>query len=161
MFGEEEACGETKSYLKIDLEGANPVLWSEMKSKLTSMIMNIMDFQINTKTDGSVKDEFARISSNVIEFANAKLEKASIENQKLLSEIENILANKGKELAEARKLNAEAEQIELNNMMTKLKIAIGAAKIIASSSKDPELLAFTKNIEDLSFIIQDSRIEKI
>ncbi|MFA6249479.1 MAG: hypothetical protein WC615_21250 [Mucilaginibacter sp.] len=159
MFEEEEG-QEVKSYIKVDVEGANPQMWATMKVKLTNMVMELIDFKINTKTNGSIGEEFGRVSANLIEFANAKLEKPSIENQKMLAEIENLLANKAKGFAETRKLNAEAEQIELQNIMMKLKLAIGCAKILATSNNDSEFLIFTKNIEELSYIFQENKIEK-
>ena len=158
MFEAEEEAFEKKQYVKIEVEGHDKPRWAELRSKLVNVILEILDLKINCKTGGTVEDEFKRISSNVIEYANAKLEKPSIENQKLLAEIEQILANKGKEMAEARKLNAEAEKIELDNIVFKLRIVLGAAKVLANSSEDPELLIFVKNIEELSFIFQQNKI---
>jgi hypothetical protein len=160
MFEEDDdSCQVNKSYLKVDIEGVDPQLWAKLKSRLTEMVIELLNYNINSKTDGNVKEEFSRITANVLEFANAKLEKASIENQKLLVEIQNILANRGKELAEARKLNAEADEIELKNIITRFKFAIGAAKVLASSSNDAKLLLFTKNFEELLYIFQENKAD--
>ncbi|MFD0765365.1 hypothetical protein ACFQZI_10920 [Mucilaginibacter lutimaris] len=156
MYQEDEN-QETKSYVKIDVEGSNPQIWSKMKSKLTDLIMDALEFNINVKTGASLKDEIGRASSNLIEFANAKLEKPSIENHKMLAEIENILAEKAKQIAEARKLHAEAEEKEFELFVKKFKFALGCAKAFAIQSKDQEFLVFTKNVEELTFIFQENK----
>lgn len=156
MFGEEDDI-EKKKFSKIDLEGNDRQLWGDLRSKLFNMILSLMELKVNYKTDGNVEEEFTRVTTNIIEFANAKLEKPSIENQKLLAEIDHLLANRAREFAQARKLSAEAEKIELDNLCKKLSIAIGAAKVLARSSNDEETLIFVKNIQELSFIFQEDK----
>lgn len=157
MF-EEESCNEKKTFIQVDVEGQNSDLWEQLKSKLSSMVLNLLDLKINSNTGANVGEELQKLTTNVLEFANAKLEKPSIENHKLLAEIDSVLANRAKELAEARKLNAEAEQIELNNVCKKLSIAIGAAKVLAQSTNDPQALLFIKSIEELAFIFQENKM---
>jgi len=151
MF-EEDDCQEKRTFVKVDLVGNDDFTWSKLKSKLTQTLFELLDTKINTNSGATVSDEIQRITTNVIEFANAKLERPSIENQKLLAEIEQILANKAKKLAETRKINAEAEKIELDNIAQKLKIALGLAKVLANSTSDPEAIIFIKNIEEFSVI---------
>src|SRR5258708_18237060 len=122
MF-EEDDCQEKRTFIKVDVEGNDKSTWAKLKNKLTETLFDLLNTQINSNSGATVRDEIQRITTNVIAFANAKLEKPSIENQKLLAEIEQILANKAKELAETRKINAEAEKIELDNITQKLRIA--------------------------------------
>jgi len=159
MLEEDEDCRkEIKSFLKIDLEGANLSTWGQLKPKLSAMILELLDSKVNNISNLTIKEEFQRTTSNLIEYANSKLEKASIDNQKLVADIENILANKAKNLAETRKLNAEAEEIELNNILKKLSIALGLAKAIAKSTNDPEIILFTSNIEELAFVFRSNKL---
>jgi hypothetical protein len=151
MF-EDGDCQEKRTFVKVDVEGNDKFTWSNLKSKLTETLFELLNKQINANSGATVNDEIKRIATSVIEFANAKLEKPSIENQKLLAEIEQILANKAKELAETRKINAEAEKIELDNTIQKLKIALGLAKMLANSTSDPDAIIFIKNIEEFSVI---------
>ncbi|MDB5029764.1 hypothetical protein [Mucilaginibacter sp.] len=160
MFEEDDNCHETKSFLKLDVEGADTFIWSKLKENLTILIVELLDSKANVKTGGTVKQESQRIAANILEYANSKLEKASIENQKLFAELEGLLANQAKTHAETRKINAEADAIEIENVAKKLRLAIGLAKAIAPTSSDPNALIFVKNIEELAFIFQEKKIHE-
>ncbi|WP_379085526.1 hypothetical protein [Pedobacter sp. UC225_65] len=113
------------------------------------MISKMMESQVNSVKGTTVEDELKRLSSNIIEFANAKLQKPTLENEKLVAEIGLLLNNAAQSNAMTRKINAEAESIELDNFSKKLRIAFGAAKVIATMDGNPEAILFCKNMEAL------------
>ena len=149
---------ETKSFTKISVEGGDKKLWAKLKSKLVNLITELLETKINDKTGGTTEEELKRATTNLIEYANAKLEKPSIENQKLLVEIESVLATKAKTQAETRKINAEAEKIEIENIAGKLKLALGLAKALGHSTGDQEIIIFIKNIEEIAYIFQGTKL---
>jgi len=157
MFEDDGDCQAKKTFIKIDVEGNDPTIWSKMKARLTETLFELLNSKINSNSGGTVKDEIQRASSNLIEYANAKLEKPTLENKKLLTEIEKILSDKARSAAETRKINAEADKIELDNIVYRLKIILGTAKMIANSTTDPDALIFIKNIEEFSFLFSQEK----
>jgi hypothetical protein len=155
---EQEENDETKGFIKVDVEGGDKTMWLKLKLKLTTLITNLLETKINEKSDLSTDEEIKRATANLIEFANAKLEKPSIENQKLLVEIDLALVSKAKCHAETRKLNAEAEKLEIENITNKLKLAIGLAKVLGHSTQDESIILFVKGIEEISYIFQDNKL---
>ncbi|MCX2432194.1 hypothetical protein [Pedobacter sp. GR22-10] len=140
---------EKKTFLKVEVEGQKASVWESAKGKLMDLMTKLMDAQINSYSDSTVREELKRAGSNVIEFANAKLQRPSLENIKLQAEIELMLKNSAKVDAETRKVNAEAEAVELANLEQKLKIVMGAAKMIAMGERNQEAILFCKDMESL------------
>ncbi|MGN6639770.1 MAG: hypothetical protein ACTHJ8_12730 [Mucilaginibacter sp.] len=149
---------EIKSFTKVYVEGEDKTLWVKLKPKLINLMTELLEAKINYNTGGTTREELKRVTANVIEFANAKLEKASIENENLLAEIELKLATKQKCQAETRKINAEAEKIEIENIEKKLKLALGLAKGLFHSTKDDEIIIFIKSFEELCYIPQGDKL---
>ena len=147
MQFEEEGL-ERSTILKLDVEGKNSAIWEKCKDSLMEMVTKILDAQLHRDGKTTV-EEFKRASSNLLDFANSKLERPVIENQKLLTEIDLMLATESKSRAETRKINAEAEAIEISNLEKKFKIAIGAATVLARLEKNQEGLLFCKDMESL------------
>nr|WP_121269854.1 hypothetical protein [Pedobacter schmidteae] len=145
-FEEEEV--ERSTILKVDVEGNDSAIWEKCKASLMEIVTKILEAQIH-KDGKTTADEIKRASSNLLDFANAKLERPTIENQKLLTEIDLMLANESKTRAETRKIDAEAEAIELGNLEKRFRIAIGAATVLAGLEKNQEGLLFCKDLESL------------
>lgn len=146
-YPEEEM--EKKDFLKVEVEGKDKSIWEGAKEKLMNLMSELMDTKINTYSDSTVKDELKRATSNVIEFANAKLIKPSLENMKLQVEIEQMLSSSAKIAAETRKTHAEAESIELANLEKRMKMVMGAARLIAIAEDNTEAILFCNNMEAL------------
>lgn len=53
----------------------------------------------------------------------------AVEVEKLLAEVEHLYAQKQTEMAEARKINAEAESIEFDNKIKLLKFSLNIIKV--------------------------------
>jgi len=73
---------------------------------------------------------FTSLSDISKDFIKAKAQKPSIENQKLIAEITAKYAEAEEKVMSARRSRAEAESIELDNAMKKLRYAFEAIAIL-------------------------------
>lgn len=148
----------TKNRLtKISVSGADPILWDKLKSKLLLILDKSLDTIINYDTGGTIKDEAREFTTALIEFGKEKLKKASIENEKLNAEIEEIYTRIKKEKAETRKINAIADKINLDNQLRAIRISLGSAKALLIGSEENEDILFIKRVDTFLEVINDMK----
>lgn len=141
---------EKKKILKVEVTGKDKKLWQEMRGKLIIAINKSLDTVINQDTNTTVREEAKEFASALLDHAKSKLKKAGLENEKLLVEIDNLYFKREKDIAEARKINAEAKSIEIQNTVRSLKISLGGMKVIMMGEKGEEDIVFINQIN--SFI---------
>ena len=146
MFEQEDNIERTP-HMRVDIVGLNSTKWAKFKEKFMDQIFSILDTTINPNQNSTVQEEIKRATENIFSYANSKLEKATIENHKLNAEIDLLLTQSAKERAAARKINAEAEALEIENISKKIKMILCMAQVFALSNKDEEILFFCKNME--------------
>jgi hypothetical protein len=94
-------------------------------------------------------------SGQPLDYARAKLEKPGLENAKIEAEVLRHYAEREKALAEARVKNAEAEKAELANTVKKLKIALGAAKVLLIGEDGDEAALFSLQIDEFLRVLKE------
>lgn len=140
---------------KISLSGSDPILWEKLRSKLLLVLDKSLDTIINYDTGATVREEAREFTSAFIQYGKDKLKKASIENDKLNAEIEEIYTKINRENAEIRKINAEADKINLDNKIRALKISLGSAKALLIGSENKEDILFVKRVNAFLEAIND------
>lgn len=156
---QEEPEVEKSTFIKVQLEGIDTKLWANAKTKLMESLQSVLDFKINPADDQTTRDEIHRATKNLFNYANAKLEKATIENHKLSAEIDLLLSEAAKARSESRKIAAEAEAIELGNINKKLRLALGAARLIAKAEGNEEALLFCNEFQRLCEMLQSADVD--
>jgi hypothetical protein len=147
---------ESKTKLtKVSLSGADTVLWEKMKPKLLIALDKFLDTVINYDTGASIKQEAQEFTSAMIKYGKAKLEKASIENDKLNAEIEEIYTRIKKDKAETRKINAVADRINFDNQIRALKVSLGGAKALMIGSRNEEDILLVKRLDAFFDVINE------
>lgn len=138
---------EKKKVLEVQVVGKNRELWGELRDKLMMAVTKTLDTVINHENNTSIRDEAKEFASALIDHAKAKLKRAGLENEKIIAEIDNLYVRREKELAETRKLNAEAKSIEIKNRIKSLKISLGGMKVLMIGQDGEEDLLFIKQID--------------
>lgn len=146
---------QKKKLTKVSVSGADSVLWNKLRNKLIQVLDRSLDTIINYDTGATIKDEAKEFSSAVIQFGKEKLKKASIENDKINAEIEEIYTKIKKEKAETRKINAEADQINLDNQIKAIRITLGSAKALLIGSADNEDILFVKKVDAFLDVLKE------
>jgi hypothetical protein len=141
------------TFLRIEVSGEDGELWKKLRSKLVQAITNFLEFEIDPIKHSSIKEEAQKFTSALLDYGKSKLNKPGIDNDKTLAEIEEIYGKVQKTRAEARKINAEASAIELQNVIRKLKIALGAARVLMVGSPEAETVLFLKEIESFKQLL--------
>jgi hypothetical protein len=138
---------ERQRLIKIDLIGKNNDLFTNLKDKLIKKVNKVLDSSIDDNTDLTIKNELQKFTSLGLNFAESKLKKASIENDKILAEIEEKVSLIEKNKAEARKINATARGIEFNQSLKELSFTLRMTKAFMIGDNDKESIIFTKQID--------------
>ena len=146
---------QKKKLTKVSVSGADSVLWDKLRNKLIQVLDRSLDTIINYDTGATIKDEAKEFSSAVIQFGKEKLKKASIENDKINAEIEEIYTKIKKEKAETRKINAEADQINLDNQIKAIRITLGSAKALLIGSANNEDILFVKKVDAFLGVLKE------
>ena len=146
-----------KKLTKVTLTGSDPMLWEKMRSKLLLVLDKSLETVINYETGTTVKEEAQEFTSALIKYGKNKLEKASIENDKLNAEVEEIYTKIKKEKAETRKINAEADRINLENRIREIKISLGSAKAMLIGNENNEDIIFIKKIDAFLNVLNDMK----
>lgn len=135
-----------QNFYKIEVTGADVTLFSKLRGKIVEAVLNLLNTTIDHDRGYTVTETVQHLTSKSVGFLEAKLDRAGIENQLLLAEIEEKLAN-------ARKTNAEAESKSLENRkarfeqaLKELKYAVNLAKALVPDKEDPDYIIFTKDI---------------
>lgn len=138
---------DEKRLLRIDLVGKDQNLFANLKGKLIKMVDKVLDSSIDVSSDLTVKEELQKFTSLGLNFAESKLKKASIENDQIITEIQEKLSIIQKNKAESRKINATARTIEFDQSLKELTFTLKMTKAIILGEGDDEALAFTKQID--------------
>ena len=121
---------KAQKFVKIELEGKDNNLWKNLQSKLIGVINNFLDSVIDHKNESTIREEAKKFTSALLDYGKNKLEKAGLDNEKIVAEVDLLYSQKEKQFAEARKLHAEADLIELQTNVKKLKIALSSMKLL-------------------------------
>jgi len=112
-----------------------------------TVINKFLDSTIDFEKRTSVRDEAKKLVSLTLNFAEEKLKKPGIENQKMLAEVDEIYSNIEKNKAEVKKIYAEASSIELETALKKLKLALKLSKALMIGKEGNECIIINKQID--------------
>ncbi len=142
------------NFIEVSVKGKSDAIWLPLKAKLLESVNSILDTVIDSKENTTIKEEVKELTSCLLKYAKAKLNNPAIENQKLLAEIETLYTKKNKEIAETRKINAEATAIEFQNKINSLSLSLQLAKVLMISSEDEGAILYVKEIDGLIDVVK-------
>jgi hypothetical protein len=151
---------EEKKYLKVDIAGKSPELWNSLREKMIKTIHMFLDTTIDTVDNRTIRDEAKEFTHALLKYGKDKLAKAGHENDKILAEVDLLYSQKERELAEARKLNAEAQKIEFDNAINRLKLSLKMTKVMLIGETGEESLIMLKSVNQFIDILDDFRYSK-
>lgn len=149
---------DSPKYLRVDVAGQDERLWTVLRHKLIIAINKLLDSEIDAVHHTTLKEEAQKFTSALLDYGKNKLLKPGIDNEKTIAEIEQLYSQKQKNLAEARKINAETDAIELATRIKKLRFIMETAKLIVTGNEGDESLLFIKNIDN--FLLAVGSIEQ-
>lgn len=150
-----EDFSEEKKYLKVDIAGRSPKVWNNLKEKMLIAINSFLDSTIDTIDNKTVRDEAKEFTHALLKYGKDKLAKAGLENDKILAEVDLLYSQKEKELAEARKLNAEAQRIEFDTAIKRLRLSLKMTKVMLIGEPGEEALIMVKSVEQFIEVLDD------
>jgi hypothetical protein len=146
---------EEPRYIRIDVGGKSPKLWIKFRSKLIKTVDKLLDQVVDPVSKATLRQEGGEITHQLLSYAKEKLKNPGIENEKLLAEVQQLLSAKERDTAEARKLNAESEQIEFNNAVRRLRLSLKASRVFLLRDPDQEAILFVSEVDELLKILDE------
>jgi hypothetical protein len=145
-------------FIKVEVQGKDTSLWRTLQPKLIQTIHNFLNTVIDSERNTTIREEAKKFTSALLDYGKQKLEKAGLENDKIIAEVDLIYSQKEKEIAETRKIHAEADAIEFNTNIKKLRFSLLGIKVLMVGEKNEEELIFLKQVEEFISVIKE--IEK-
>lgn len=136
--------------IKIDLVGRNSEAFDRLSGRLVATIESVVEKMSNSQVDDSTRSTLEDIAQVAQSFIQAKAQKPTIENQKMLAEISHEYAAAEEKMASARKINAEAESVEIANAVARLESAIKMLGILNQAK-----LSSVKGEDSLSLLLTE------
>lgn len=129
--------------IRIDLGGKDSEAFDRLSQRLVDTIEDVVNKMSQSQISNSTRSTLDDIAEVAQGFIQAKAQKPTIENQKVLSEISREYAIAEERIAQARKTNAEAESVEIGNAVARLESALS-------------MLQMLKNVEAIPLSEEDS-----
>lgn len=102
------------------------------------------------------------VTNSALNAARAHLDAKGIENERTQADTLAKFGELKKSLAEARKTNAEAEEVEIRNRIARMKERLMYAKFVILGDRSEESIAFGQDVSELLAAVraieQDSRL---
>ncbi len=140
--------GEEPRFLSLNVSGKDAGLWISLREKLIAAIQGLLDQVVDQSTGETVTEAGQALLASAVDSLKATLKKRGIENSEIEARVLQIYAVREKTLAEARKIDAEAEQIRLTSSIEKLKIALMAHRAFLVGEKGEEAVVFAEQADE-------------
>jgi DNA primase large subunit len=136
-----------KTFLRVDVKGNSEPLWLRLRPKLINAINAVLDTVVDPDNESTMRDEAKQFTSALLDHAKAKLKRAGLENDRIEAEIRQLYSQIEMDLAESRKRNAEANALEFDTTVRKLRFALMGTKTLLISDESNESIAFGQEVD--------------
>lgn len=139
----------------VTVSGKSAQRWSQFRDKLLQTLQVVLDTVLDTEEGTTVRDEAQQFTRALLDYAKAHLARPGLENDKLEAEIRRLFSQSEADRAEARKKNAEAEALEFQTKVRRLRLVLGGAKAMLVGEQGEEAIIFGKQIEEFLQILKE------
>jgi hypothetical protein len=128
---------------------------SDVSVKLEHAVNQVLDSVVNPRKKTTVRDEAEELIDESLGYLKSKLKKAGLENEEIGARIAKMLAEADRDQKQARKNQAEADQIEFNTLIRKLRLVLAAHRTLSFGDIEPDdpvlvrLKAFEQTLQEL------------
>jgi hypothetical protein len=137
---------EKKQLMRIDVRGKTTELWQSLRPKLIQTMTMVLDTVIDAEHGTTVRDEVKQFTTALLDYAKANLARPGLENERIEAEVRRLYGQMEIDRAEARKKHAEADTLEFNNKVRRLRLVLGAVKALMVGEEGEEAVIFTAQI---------------
>jgi hypothetical protein len=143
---DEEYLPEKRQFVRVDVTGKTAALWQSLRPKLIQAMNDVLDAVIDDEHGTTVRDEAKQLTTALLDYAKANLARPGLENERIEAEIRRLYGQMEIDRAEARKKHAEADTLEFNNKVKRLRLVLGMAKAFMVGDTGEEAVIFTAQI---------------
>lgn len=123
--------------------------------KLEQFSEVILDVEINKRDRTTVRDEAEALTTSVLDAVKAHLADKQVRNEEVIAEIHRKMAETDKLRAEARKVHAEADALDIKNLRDRFELMKSITATLAESDPQPLITA----MDELGLPAPAGRIE--
>lgn len=138
-----------EKFARFSARGKEPIPFAVHRGKLLDYVTSILELKLNQRNDATVRDEAAEMISGFLGWAKERLDTPGVQNAKLRAETAERFAAAKRAIAEARKTNAEAEQIELETTIRRFKLMLTVTKFAVLQDDDEAAVLFGSQIDEV------------
>jgi hypothetical protein len=138
---------EKQRFIGVDVTGKTTGLWQSLRPKLIQAMTDFLDTVVDDAQGTTVRDEMKQLTTALLDYAKANLARPGLENEQLEAQIRRLYVQMEIDRAEARKKHAEADTLELNNKVKRLRLVLGMAQAFLVGDASEEAVIFTAQIE--------------
>jgi hypothetical protein len=139
---------EQKQFARVDVRGKTAALWQSLRPKLIQAMTEVLDAVLDDEHGTTVRDELKHFTTALLDYAKANLARPGLENERIEAEVRRLYGQIEIDRAEARKKHAEADMLEFNNKVRRLRFVLGAAKALMVGDTGEEAGIFTAQITE-------------
>lgn len=148
--------GERQGWLRVDVKGKTAATWARLREKLILGIEQVLDGITEEHDKGAwIKANAREFTSALLDHAKERLARAGLENAKIEAEVAEIYAKRERELAEARKVHADAADREFETSVKQLRLMLGATKAMLVGEKGKEAILFGKQLNAFLEVVNE------
>jgi hypothetical protein len=139
---------DEKQLVLANVSGKSAERWMQFRNKLVQTLQDFLDTVLDTEQGTTIRDEAQQFTKALLDYAKAHLARPGLENDKLEAEIRRLFSQSEADRAEARKKNAEAEAIEFQTKVKRLRLVLGGTKAMLIGERGEEAVIFAQQIEE-------------
>lgn len=141
--------------VRIGVIGKDEKLWAKLYPTLVGKVQNLLDSTLDHNKGSTVRDELKDFTSELLDFAKAKLATPGLEAQKIAAEITQKYAEHQTELAQADKTREEARERRIKNDIRELRYSLTLTKALVMADDDESAIFFGKQIDSFLELLKD------
>jgi hypothetical protein len=143
-------------WIRVDVRGKTEAVWASLREKLIVAIGQVLDSITEEQDKGDwFKATSREFTSALLGHAKERLARAGLENAKIEAEVAEIYAKRERELAEARKVHADADAREFKTSLDRLRLMLGATKAMLIGEKGKEALLLGRQLKAFLEVVNE------
>ena len=143
-----------KRVLRVDVKGEDSQRWAQLREKFLSSVERLLDTVVTSENE-TVADLGKGLFEAGVSALRARLDREGLQNEEIEAKVLKIYSERERNLAEARKISAEADKITFETNRKRLLTAMRLHKAMLVGEKGDEALLFGARLDAMILALAD------
>jgi len=137
---------EKKSFTQSDITRKSDSLWQLLQPKLIQAMIKALNTVIDDKQGITIRNEMKQLTASLLDYAKANLTHPGLQNERMEAEIRRLYGQMEIDRTEAREKHADADTLEFNNKVRRLRLVLDATKPLMVEEEGKEAVNFIAQV---------------